>query len=307
MGLLSAFRASRATLGNNEIDKYLTPINDEQRKRLQKTVLAMYKDVMDYCEKEQIIPFLIGGSALGAVRHSGFIPWDDDLDIGMLRSHYDKFVYGFEKEYGSKYIVNSPGKDVNAKCRFTKVMKKGTICKEYGGPSDESINGIYIDLFPIDFVPDNALIRTVKGIHCNTIEYVSNQVYEREYGEHNKAHGQNKTTMQQFASVVKEVIGFVFSYRSSAGWFKRLNEVEQWHKHNTKYCSIVPGRKHYFGELINNRIMPPRYVDFECLKAPVFSNVEDYLANLYGHDYMVIPPVEKRERHMIAKLKFGDE
>lgn len=53
--------------------------------------------------------------------------------------------------------------------------------------------------------------------------------------------------------------------------------------------------------------MPPRYVDFECLKAPVFSNVENYLANLYGHDYMVISPVEKRERHMNAKLEFGDE
>ena len=89
-------------------DDSLIEIDEETRERLQLAILDMYKDVFTACQKYNIIPYLIGGSALGAVRHHGFIPWDDDIDIGMTRDDYIRFVDIFERELGEQYIINAP-------------------------------------------------------------------------------------------------------------------------------------------------------------------------------------------------------
>ncbi len=72
---------------------------------MQKSILFMYKDLLQACRLHNITPYLIGGSALGAVRHQGFIPWDDDIDVGMTRVDYDHFVDIFYKELSDKYIL----------------------------------------------------------------------------------------------------------------------------------------------------------------------------------------------------------
>ena len=298
---------SRKAFRDAGVDKLLIEVSEEQMERLKKEVLEIYQDILMYCNQNNITPFLVGGSALGAIRHNGFIPWDDDLDIGMIRSHYDKFVKEFEENFSSKYIVNSAGRDNNAKARFTKIMKKNTICRGLFAPQDDTINGIFVDLFPIDNVPNNRIKRAIKGFHCDFIEFISAQVYYKEF---------TKTTdeiqilknMGKLNYFVRKALGFLFSYRSSSEWNARLDKVERWRDNNSKLCSIVPGRKHYFGEIINRDIIfPVRYVDFCGIKAPVFNKVEIYLENLYGKNYMKLPPVEKRERHMVKELKFGDE
>ena len=88
-------------------DDSLIEIDEETRERLQLAILDMYKDVFTACQKYNIIPYLIGGSALGAVRHKGFIPWDDDLDIKMLREDYDKFNNLMEQENNQIYKLVS--------------------------------------------------------------------------------------------------------------------------------------------------------------------------------------------------------
>lgn len=306
MDILSSLMNSRQAFKEAGSNRLLSPVSDTQREKLQKTVLEMYKDIIVFCETNKIVPFLVGGSALGAYRHHGFIPWDDDLDIGMLRSQYDKFVEEFEEEYGYKYVVNSAGRGKNAKTRFTKVIKKGTICKELFSPPDDSINGISVDVFPIDNVPDSNLRRFIKGHHCNLIEFIASQVYYKEFGNEEEIELLKKTGMASF--FIRRMFGIIFSFRNAAGWNNRLDKVERWENEKSSKCSIVPGRGHYFGEIIDRSIInPPRYIEFEDIKAPVFNDVEAYLSNLYGKNYMSIPPVEKREKHMIKTLKFGDE
>lgn len=305
MGLIGNLLSERSARQGMEKDDLLFPVNDAQRQKLQNVLLEMYQDIQKFCREEGLTPFLVGGSALGAIRHHGFIPWDDDLDIGLLRAEYERFLISFEKAYPEKYVVNSAGKSKNAKVRFTKINKKGTICREIASPPDDSINGIFIDVFPIDNVPDNKFARKIKGVICNLEEFISTQVYF-----HDNLDELTEEYMRRMGKTnyyIRKCVGKLFSYRKSSVWFRKIDKDIQCKDEKSKDCTIAVGRKHYFGEIFRRDIIfPARYVLFETIEAPVFHDVEAYLSNMYG-DYMKIPPEEKREKHMVLDLKFGDE
>jgi lipopolysaccharide cholinephosphotransferase len=114
---------------------------------------------------------LVGGSALGAIRHNGFIPWDDDLDVGMLRNEYDLFLAAFDEIYHDKYLIMSPGNRNGAKTRFAKILKRGTLLKEFLSTQNDEKNGIFVDIFPIDNVPDSDIQKNIKGILSDILAY----------------------------------------------------------------------------------------------------------------------------------------
>ena len=111
----------------------LPEMTEEELKHLQQVLFEMFQDIQLVCQQTNIIPFLVGGTALGAVRHFDFIPWDDDLDLAMLREDYDRFLKEFSRAYPDKYIVNAQVFSDNAKARFAKVIKTGTKCCEIIG------------------------------------------------------------------------------------------------------------------------------------------------------------------------------
>ena len=84
-------------------------LNNEEIVALQNVLLEILRDLMEVCEKNEIKPFLQGGTLLGKIRHNGFIPWDDDLDIGMCRKDYENFKKIFDNELSDKYILMVPG------------------------------------------------------------------------------------------------------------------------------------------------------------------------------------------------------
>lgn len=284
-------------------DDSLFSVTDEQRRHIQMIALETYKDILCVCKEIDAVPFLVGGSALGAVRHHGFIPWDDDLDIGLLRKQYERFLDAFTQRFSDKYTINAAGRSLNAKSRFTKIMRKGTICRSLIAPADNSLNGVFVDVFPIDNVPNNHVRRNIKGILCNIIEFVSSQVYYIEFADEKGIELLRRTGKLSYYT--RKLLGIIFGIRKASQWFALLNKVEQWEDENSNYCSIVPGRKHYFGEIFERKIVfPPQYVPFCDIEAPVFHDVDRYLKNMYG-DYMVIPPIEKREAHWVVELDFG--
>lgn len=101
----------------------LITLNDKDLKRMQDNLYAMLIDIKDVCKKENIKWGLIAGSLLGAVRYNDFIPWDDDIDIYMLRSEYERFKSIFNKELGDKYVLKQPG-DPNYIFHFPQIQKK---------------------------------------------------------------------------------------------------------------------------------------------------------------------------------------
>ena len=277
-------------------------LDEEELRHLQKVLLNMYKDIYAVCMRYGIIPYLTGGSALGAVRHQGFIPWDDDLDVGMTREDYYVFRAVFKKELGDKYILNAPNYCKNPKARFPKVLKKGTICRGIDDYSDDEDCGIFIDIFIIENVPNNAVIRMAKGIICNGLEFIGGQVSLYE----NKNELVHTLTKQEGSAVsfIRKSIGCVFGQIKASSWYHGIDKAVRWNG-SSDLVSLPTGRGHYFGEIIPSSVIgPPRYITFCDIEAPVFCRVEEYLYNLYGKNYMQLPPKEKRERHYLTDLRF---
>lgn len=272
--------------------------------KLQSELLSMYKDVLHVCQEHGIIPYLVGGSALGAIRHQGFIPWDDDVDIGMTRQDYEKFINVFEKELSEKYILNAPNYSDKPKARFPKIYKKGTVFKGiYDVNDNNSLNGFFVDIFIIENIPLNKIRRKIKGTYCNLLEFISSQVYT--YENDNDLSREMRTRANNFSVKIRYLVGKLFSLRKAGKWFNLVDKHIQYK--TTGMFGLVTGRKHYFGELFDEKtLFPAKYVSFCDVEAPVFNDIDAYLVNLYG-DYMQLPPENKRERHSVVEIKFLDE
>ena len=147
-------------------------LSEEESKKLKKTLLEMFKDINYACEQENLTVMLGGGSCLGAVRHKGFIPWDDDLDLNMLRSDYDKFPEALEKYFPNKYNLVGPNVSKKFALPFIKIEKKGTYIKtvyEY----ENEFPAIGIDLFPLENIPNSKVRRLIHGLWNNFYQYIA--------------------------------------------------------------------------------------------------------------------------------------
>ncbi len=121
-------------------------------KEVQAIELEILLEVDRICREYEIPYFLDSGTLLGAVRHKGFIPWDDDIDIGMLRSDYERFLSIANRELGSEYFLQTYRTD-GAPIMFAKVRKKGTTFVEFRLRNIPMEHGLFIDVFPYDFLP----------------------------------------------------------------------------------------------------------------------------------------------------------
>jgi lipopolysaccharide cholinephosphotransferase len=301
MGILYNLLHGKKLINSIKTDDIFIAIDDSLRKKIQSNLLEMYLDVLEVCKKYSIVPYLSGGSALGVVRHHGFIPWDDDLDICMTRDDYTKFTEIFEKEFGDRYHLNAPNYKGKAKTRFPKIMKDRTVFREIVDDKDEKECCLFLDIFIIENVPDSKLIRVCKGILCNMLEFIAGQVCFYEF--------RNDQVKQLYMRAGKAnyyircMIGAMFSFYRGYQWNNAVDYWVRWKDNNSKYCTFPTGRKHYFGEILQReRLFPAKYMNFEGYEVPVFHNVEIYLRNLYGN-YMEIPPLEKREKHFIVKCE----
>lgn len=296
---LTKLISAKDSFRNIKTDDLFRVVTPEERVKLQNTLLEMYKEVAAVCQKYEITPFLVGGSALGAVRHQGFIPWDDDLDMGMLRSDYEKFKKVFRTELSDKYILNAPNYSRNPKARFPKIIKKRTCLREIVDVKDDRLNGLFLDIFIIENVPKGKLHRLMKGLLCNALEFISGQVFLYENLTPEAAEFYIRAGNRLFQ--MRRLFGKLFSFRSASSWFCAVDKAARYQK-KTGYLVIPTGRKHYFGEQLKGSVNPAVYVEFCKEQVPIFHNYDSYLHNLYG-DYMKIPDEKDREKHYIVELK----
>lgn len=294
---------TRSVLLSSSKHAGLYQLNDEESKQLQGILLEMYTDILAFCEKNNLCLLLGGGSILGSIRHGGFIPWDDDLDLMMPRESYDRFAQSFEKSMGHKYEIFVPDGKHQVTNLFMKVSKKGTIEEDICTIGTEITPGIVIDIFPMEYVPENPWIRKLKGVFADIFAYTVISVYMfQSRNEYMKAAycGNLKGRINYTARMC---LGKLFSFRKYEKWYQDFDAFAQTKKKGT-YCTIPTGRKHYIGEIQKCEVFfPPKKSVFEGVNAYVPRLVDVYLKNLYG-DYMTLPPEEKREKHFYTKIEF---
>lgn len=278
-------------LEENRKNSNLHIVEGEELKKLQQLLLDIYLDIQSFCINHGITCMLLGGSALGSVRHKGFIPWDDDMDIGMTRSDFEKFKILFKDNLGKKYILNCPNYEGVPTNRFPKVLKKGTKFVESGDIDDDRAC-VKIDIFILENIPNCYLLRLIKGLCCTFLMYA---------GGHVLSYEQKKYRKEKLGK--REIIGKLFSFISSKKWFDLFDKTCRCNNENSRLMGFPSGRKHYFGEILNRGVfLPVSEGVFEGYKIFLPCNVSCYLNNLYGN-YMTIPSEDKREKHYVEKIQ----
>ena len=279
-------------------------VTDEERVEVQQCLLHMLKDIDYVCQQHDITYMLGGGTALGAVRHQGFIPWDDDLDLNMPREDYEKFLVVMQEELGEYYDFSYPN-SAHVDYPFLKIFKKDTKFVELF--DNMEYNAVWIDVFPIDYAPNNIILRQIKG-------WVSKVLFQGIGASLLIKQNNNPATKEMYRSSLQRklrywfalFIGMLFFFVSYKKVFNLFDDFVQ-SAVVTNIMTVPTGRKHYLGECLPvDIIYPVKKIKFCDMEAPVYHDVKAYLTMLYGN-YMQIPPVEKREKHMVAEFSIDKE
>lgn len=281
----------------------LRPISAEDSAAQKKLLLQMYCDIAEVCDKYHLDYLTSGGTCLGAVRHKGFIPWDDDLDMIMPRTSYEEFIKLCRQgELGENYEIDAPNKYKDCKNAFLKVYRKDTLDVELFAENAPGPKGIFVDIFPMDYAPRNKYIRKIKAFISDFLLAVSSSVLYTEYPSKLYKDFMMQTPEGRTRYRIRMMFGHIFGivpHRKWIWWFDQFNACTK----ETGYLTIPTGRNHYYKETLPTEVfLPAQKMQFEDVMVSVPADTNEYLKALYNN-YMWIPPVEKRERHFVYKFK----
>lgn len=305
MGFLSA----RNVISENiiSVDQQIKAIEHDDLKKLQECELSMLRDVNAICKQHDLHLMLGGGTLLGAVRHKGFIPWDDDIDLMIMRHEVDTLIQLVEDHLSDQYEIQYAHDDYEHYMSFIKIRKKDTTYIEMGYEHLPNADGVYLDIFIIENIPDHKLARNWFGLVCNFLLFLGPSLifFEFESKIEKKLYGSSFKGKLLYQA--RKCLGFLFSWKSVYEWYAIMDHYFAKYKnlHQSRMVTIPTGRRHYFGEML------PRHYFSEFVLLP-FEDLEvyapvaykEYLVNLYGKRYMELPPVEKREKHYVVDFDF---
>lgn len=269
----------------------------DKLKLLQKLELENLDLLIKICKENNLRYYLIGGSLIGVMRHKGFIPWDDDIDIGIPRKDYNHFV-DIAKSYIPDYMdIKTMSSEPDYKCYFTRLINNKKKIYWNHGQYIAKI-GIWMDVFPLDGLPENVLMRNwqVFVVYFWKALYKFTQI---DYVSTNKKRGFIECFLIKFAQITK--IGKLFSAESM---MKHLDQrLQKYDYDKEKYVwnfSGCYGKREIVSKL---QLGGKRKGLFEGRIVSIPLKAEDYLTNIYGN-YMKLPPVKERISHEII---FADE
>ena len=270
-------------------EKWREIFTEKQLKRLQELEFQELLVIKQVSEKLGIKFFLYGGTLLGAYKYRGFIPWDDDVDIAMDRESYEVFLKEAPKLLPKAFVLQNPLLDSNSPYSYTKLRLRGTRCIEEFNHELDIEQGIYIDIYPVDNIPDDASIYEKQ---FKKIQNILSQIYIRQNFKRIKAWG------------VKSILYYILlRLRPIKHWMCLLKtEMTKYNNHACKRqsCWHYPNQGNYYEPLF-----PLKRVVFNGEEFYAPNDIEGHLRRRYGN-IDKLPPAEKRIGHFIHVLDFGN-
>lgn len=251
--------------------------------QIQKELLKMLEKVVSICEEHHITYFLAGGSLLGAVRHGGFIPWDDDVDILLPRDSYEKLLTIWPLK-DTLYELKSIHTVANYEYPYAKLINKSVIVKEKLLTAESFL---WIDIFPLDGLPNNFILRNFHFCILNIFKYLrwQSDVKRHEYD-------------QIWKSYIKKIIFYPFFMLGSNKISTIIDRLAKMYKiRESKMVACIVGKYHKKECIEINAFSSMKYMQFENLSVRVPNGYDTYLRNIYG-DYMKLPKESDRQRHL---------
>lgn len=274
--------------------KEMIELTKEECIELRKTQLQIFDCFRKFCEENHLRYFLVGGSLLGAVRHEGYIPWDDDLDVGMPADDYYKFIRTFEDT--ELFYLDCQERDKRTWQHFGKLMMRDTLFGEYVKQNYDCNKGIFIDVFPLLSTPPKKSIKgRARDLWIRVLNY---KCFPREFVTI------WKPRHPIFSSLLKALSQVMFCWCSSSKAREIRNAYLE--KHSRDKNDFVS-----LGDNLLSRV-PCQYFDeiavgtFEGRTVPIPKKWDEYLTWVYG-DYMTLPPESERvPHHYVCGVKFNN-
>jgi len=250
------------------------------------------REFINICKENNLTYFCCGGTAIGAIRHQGMIPWDDDIDVFMPRPDYDRFVEIAQNTDLGKYEIVSPFTHKDYPLYFVKLCNnKTTLMEEADTPC---VYGLYIDIFPIDGASANyeearAMERRFTKTK-NKLEAISTHNTFKEYAS-------LILSPKEWGRFVRKTIGFFFRNQYRKHLLKQLDSICRTYPFDHSELVAV-----YCGSYGPKEVFPRQWLEgtvqfaYEGLTVDLPSGYDGYLRQYYG-DYMQLPPIEKRVAH----------
>lgn len=272
----------------------------ETLKRLQETELSILKDFMELCDSHGLLYFGIGGTGIGALRHQGFIPWDDDIDIAMPRKDFELFLRLARSEWKGRYYILNNKTNEAYPMMTTRLCKCGTVFQEQVMKDVDCPFGIFLDLYVMDNIADGRISLWVQAwtawfwskllvLSCMEKPYLAQT-------------GKKAEIIWAVCSAIHRTIRFLHIRPSI---FRAHCEAacRKYEKKSTRRMAFLPDTNPFWNVVDKETMFPMKNLPYEGLSLPFPNNIEAIMESQYG-DYMTMPPVEKRKTHYPYRLEF---
>lgn len=267
----------------------MVELDKEMLRSLQLTQIELLKEVDRICKKCNIHYNIIAGTLLGAVRHGGYIPWDDDADVALLREEYEKFVAACKTELDTdRFYFQDHNETAGYRWGYGKLrMKKTIFLREYQEhmPYEQ---GVFIDVFPLDYVPNNYVMRSLTNFKCF--------VYRKFFWSAVGRIADKKLFMRRLYGLMSKVPEETLK--------KSFNKyIAKRNKNQTDWVRILtfptPNKEYGYRSCWYKKSAP---IQFEGIEFVGIKDYDEYLSFKFG-EYMELPPVEKRKVHPVSEIR----
>lgn len=275
---------------------------DVRLRQLHRVMLMMLKDFAILCERHDLRWFVAYGTALGAVRHRGFIPWDDDLDICMPREDLDRFVRIVQEGADERYAIMNSQVDASYPMATTRLMLKGTEFRDAALQTMAFESCIFLDLFPLDNLADDE--RLFRRQAWRAWLYNKLSMAKLVKSPYIAGNGMRAFVLRAGSTCMRGLLNLP-GVRSVDFNELSLKEQVRYNDQDTRRIGFLCDTDRFWSVYEWEDVFPARLVPFEDVTVPIARRAEKLLEGMYG-DYLKLPPLDQRKEHYPEILDFGE-